>query len=132
MTGIKDIPIRPNITSLAVAGIVGVCSASLHVTRGLGQPLLAGYGKDVLEPIVAYTFLRGLFNWNPFVSASISFGYPAMCEIAQRYGLTAGTYDPVDFIAYAIGTGTGVILNEGINKFKRQNNRLENSLNIEN
>ncbi len=120
------IKIKPDLVLCSVGSAAEFCSLALHAARGKAGIFLASYGKDFLEPFAVYTILRG-FKLNSLASAGIAFGYPLICEFGQKYGLMFGTYDPNDFIAYALGTGTGILLNEGI-LFRSKNKGLESVL----
>ena len=74
-----------------------------------------GYLLDILLPLTFYLLLclvewRLLAYW--WVKAGLVFGAATAVEIAQYFGapLFGRTYDPVDFVMYALGVGLAVLL----------------------
>ncbi|HLC91357.1 MAG TPA: hypothetical protein VJI15_06340 [Candidatus Nanoarchaeia archaeon] len=90
------------------------------------RELMNGYGHDVALPFGLY-FINKLMNHpfakNPYVNAGTIFLAASALEIGQKFDLPigsyAGTYDPWDFVAYAVGTGLAI----GMDKltFKKKN-----------
>jgi hypothetical protein len=88
----------------------------LHVRAGL----LTNYLADLVVPAWLYVAVRGLaghrrdglmartFGASPAVAAASIFGGSALSEVSQKlcpHGPFAGTFDLLDIVAYAAGTG---------------------------
>lgn len=108
--------------TLLVLALVAVI-ASLHVLRVgrfLGDDLRvlhASYFSDVVVPLAAYFLLTPseasfppLRPW--WVKAGLVFAAAAGAEILQGLGIEAlgSTFDPADFLAYALGVLAAVLL----------------------
>ena len=111
--------IQPKRVFLAVAVLLVV--AAIHIFR-LGSYLSGGaynwyysYFSDIVVPIGFYFLLcindltiPPLRPW--WVKALLIFGAASGAEIAQGFGvpILGATFDPVDFLMFAIGTGLAV------------------------
>jgi len=75
-----------------------------------------GYTWDVLSTFAIYNLYTatGCVK-NNYLNAGISFGVRCLAEIAQKFDVIPGAYDPNDFIAYGIGVGLAL----GIDKTRK-------------
>jgi hypothetical protein len=83
--------------------------------RGPCPEFVNGYLLDILVPFAFYFLLvlpehPVLERWP--VKAGLVFGAGASVEIAQFFGapILGQTYDPLDFVMYALGVVSGVLL----------------------
>jgi len=77
------------------------------------------YGHNILQPLSLYFFynaLGGLWNINKYATAAFIFSGCSAFEIAQGVGLYKGTFDPMDFVAYATGTALALGIDALISK----------------
>lgn len=84
------------------AGIATVCEAIEK------SPQINWYATDFFCPFLLYTGLRLkklASQEGAFLTTAI---LATIAEQAQAEGIIAGTYDPKDFLAYALGTATAV------------------------
>jgi hypothetical protein len=88
-------------------------------TKRIPAGFLSNYAADVACPAWLYIGLRGLHGSRPTVfgryfgatperAAIVLFGGSTLTELSQVWwpqGFFAGTYDPYDIVAYAVGVG---------------------------
>ena len=93
-------------------------------TRRIPAGFLSSYAADLTCPAWLYVSLRGLhgsrpnafgrfFARTPEQAALVLFGGSALTEVSQIWwprGFFAGTYDPYDLAAYAVGVGVCYVL----------------------
>jgi hypothetical protein len=115
---------RPAIRAWTIAywslTIVFLVTAFLSIQR-IPAGFLSSYAADVACPAWLYIGLRGLqgpkrpnalgrfFAATPERAAFVLFGGSTLTELSQIWwprGIFAGTYDPYDIVAYAVGVGT--------------------------
>lgn len=94
----------------ASTGLVGALSPLYH---GPGKQFIYAYLHDITLPFSAY-FMYNLMSkeQSRLGKALYVFGGCSAFEVAQRFGLYHGTYDPKDFIAYATGAGLAFVLDK--------------------
>jgi hypothetical protein len=100
--------------------IVFFVTAFISIQR-IPAGFLSSYAADVACPAWLYIGLRGLqgpkrpnrlgrfFAATPERAALVLFGGSTLTELSQAWwphGIFAGTYDPWDIVAYAVGVGT--------------------------
>jgi len=79
------------------------------------------YCHDILLPFWAYNSMRFL---TPKISSrlfSVSYAFLGCSafEVAQKFELYHGTYDPKDFLAYATGVGLAVAIDKLTSRKKK-------------
>lgn len=99
--------------------VVFIVTAVLSIRR-IPAGFLSNYAADLACPPWLYIGLRGLhghrgpntlgryFGATPERAALVLFGGSTLTELSQMWwphGFFAGTYDPYDIVAYAIGVG---------------------------
>ncbi len=98
-------------------GVLGFSTSVWSKVYGLekGNSFLVSYAHDVSGPFAFYFANRLLFEFagfpfgkNKLTTAATVFTYCSAIEIEQGLGLTKGTYDPYDFLTYAVGVGLAV------------------------
>lgn len=89
--------------------------------QGIRAGFLSNYAADLTCPAWLYIGMRGLhgskppnrlgrfFGATPERAAFVLFGGSTLTELSQIWwpeGFFAGTYDPYDIVAYAVGVGS--------------------------
>lgn len=83
---------------------------SYYTKFGSNLPkIMSSYGFDFGAPCMWYNILR-MSGVSRAISASTVFTIPSILEIGQKVGFYGGTFDPKDFIAYAAGTATALLI----------------------
>ena len=112
------------ITRKTVVVGIAVFVGLLHFVVGPGYDgpfpyFVHGYLIDILLPMAMY-LVAGLVR-HPFVGSSLVrllaiFGVGATVETLQYFEIPVlgRTFDPVDYLMYAIGVGLGLILENGL------------------
>jgi len=104
---------------LAALIIVAADLIAYHESGGALRVWMRNYGHDVMLPAFLYFLQRSntpaYVNRERFMIAYIVCGCAAF-EFAQLFGLYRGTFDPIDFIAYAVGIAAAVFLDRAIRK----------------
>jgi hypothetical protein len=90
-----------------------------------GWVLWVSYAKDLIQPFAFYFFIclgeKWLKTWH--IRAILAFAVPALMEIGQIFYtilvykdhlLYMGSFDPLDFAAYAFGVGIAVLVEQKI------------------
>jgi hypothetical protein len=79
------------------------------------ENLVHGYAHDVTLPFGAYFFSKMIgspLGENEWVNAAYVFLGCSAFEAAQGLGLYPGTFDPRDFLAYAVGAGLAIAVDK--------------------
>ena len=135
VSGFPAVPDRTtNPRALAIGVILAVVVA--HVLRvgswlhGSLFRLYYSYASDILVPMAMYfvltlgaenlVFLR---SW--WAKAGLVFGAASFAEILQASGvpLLGQTFDPLDFLMFALGTAFAAGLDEGVRWLRRRRRR---------
>lgn len=113
-----------NITGASTV-LLGVFSSFYH---GPGQEFVHSYLHDFTLPFSMYfAYNLILKRLNGAEKALFLFGGCSAFEIAQRFGLYHGTYDPKDFLAYAAGAGLAYALENYLLRGKISERNLKQS-----
>ena len=73
--------------------------------HGEYRPFVRSYGHDAIIPVTSFFAFKYFSRLKSrSVVAAYAFSGCSAVEIAQKYGWYDGTYDPKDFLAYAVGT----------------------------
>ena len=78
---------------------------------GRYEQLLHGYGHDVMMPFCSYFLNRFLgigSAKNRWLNAAYAVVGCSAFEVMQAFGSYPGTFDPKDFLAYAVGAGAAI------------------------
>lgn len=78
-----------------------------------------GYLHDITLPLGNYFAMLSVCKFsreNKWFPALYSFLACSTLEVAQKFGLYHGTFDPYDFLAYATGVGLAIAANKGVEK----------------
>ncbi|MBM3247235.1 hypothetical protein FJZ17_01685 [Candidatus Pacearchaeota archaeon] len=94
-----------------------------ETTASMGGYMLAKNGNltDVLLTGGVY-FINRMLGFSKASSALTSLGLMCAGELAQKFGILPGTYDPKDFAAAAIGTGLALVIDLVSSKINRDKN----------
>jgi hypothetical protein len=104
------------------SAVVPLCEAYSKEYHGVMENAVHGYAHDVTLPFGVYFFnkLIGSFlGKNEYLNAAYVFLGCSAFEVAQGLGLYHGSFDPKDFLAYAVGTGLAVAVDKLT--FKKKN-----------
>jgi hypothetical protein len=103
----------------AIAPVSGAFSKEY---AGPMENLVHGYAHDVTLPFGFYFFNKMIgspLGKNKWINAACVFLGCSTFEAAQGLGLYHGTFDPKDFLAYAVGAGLAIAVD--IISFKKKN-----------
>lgn len=107
----------------AILGVAAlVLGAAVLVYRGPGRAIVRGHVGDVAATMLVYALLGLVWRARIAVRASVTFAVAAAIELGQTWWharslageLIAGTtFDPWDFVAYALGVAVAVRYEHG-------------------
>ena len=114
----QKVPARP-IQSRVIVGLVGCAVGISHLAissryHGPLRAFVTGYLIDILLPFALFLLL-GLFPYallrQVMVRALPVFAIGALAETLQGFGipLAGSTFDPLDYVAYAVGVTAGIV-----------------------
>ena len=109
--------VTPNYRFLTAAGFVMALGLAVAATDGFANALIRGYGGDAIATCCLVLLLAGLGT--PARTAAVTV-FLVACAVEfsqtvrfQRLGaelITGTTFDPVDFILYAVGIALAVAI----------------------
>lgn len=110
--------------------IYGAMTYTAMVSRPVPEnELLYGHTTDFFSAATFYFACKSPITPERMLSGEIAalmaFSFCSSVELAQKFGLVAGTYDPKDFVAYGLGAGISYGLGKATNfAFKNREQKL--------